>query len=205
MPADLVNVDFFKIPPGGPISHPATRRGFYPMEHFRRKDNRFLFVQNWVFAPFQAIIVSAVDPQAPWLVEETPQARCWKRFLEGSIEEQKNAFKVIACVEKGPWLVRRAATKKPVLVGKQLKMETRYEPGQFFEVTIDVSSGKAEQMTVGMVMKALSRVELVLGMMIEGKQEDELPETLLACAAFNGVDTSRLVCPDESWGGELGA
>lgn len=54
-------------------------------------------------------------------------------------------------------------------------------------------------MAVGMVMKALSRIDLVLAMLIEGKQEDELPETLLVCAAMKGIDTSRLVCPDESW------
>jgi hypothetical protein len=195
---DLVNVDFFKIPPGGPITEAATRRGFYPLEHKKQKDGRFLLIQNWVFAPFQALIISALDPQAAWLAQDTPQARVWNRFLAGSLEEQKNAFKIIARVEEGPWLVKRAAPQKPVLIGRQLKMETRYEPGEFLEITIDVSKSKADAMAVGIVMKALSRLELVLGMLVEGKQEDELPETLLVCANMKGIDTSRLVCPDES-------
>jgi len=196
---ELMNVDFLKIPPSGPISHPATRRDFYPMEHRKQNDGRFLFIQNWIFPPYQALFVSALDPKAPWLTEDTPQARVWKRFLEGSLDEQKNSFKLLVSVEEGPWIVKRATPKKPVLIWRQLKMETRYEPGEYLEVTIDVSKSRADAMATALVMKSLTRIEVVIAMLIEGKTEDELPETLLVCAAMKGIDTSRVLCPDESW------
>jgi hypothetical protein len=196
---ELVNLDFFRIPPSGPFVDPANHRDFYPYQHWANKDGRFLFIQNWVFPPFQALIVSAVDLKAAWLKEDTPQARCWHRFLGESQEDQKKSFKVLAYVEKGPWLVQRAVPKKPVLVGKQLKMSTHHEPGKYIQVTLDVAGGgKADQMAVSMVMKSLSRLQLVLAMLIEGKQEEELPETLLVCAAVSHIDTSRLPCADAS-------
>jgi hypothetical protein len=193
---ELVHVDFFKIPTSGPISHPATHKDFYPAHHRSSGDDRFLFIQNWILPPYQAVITSALDPQAPWRLADTPQSRCWERFLTASPEEQKNRFKVIPCVEKGPWLVRRAVPKKPVLVGRQLKFDVQHEQGDYLEISIDVSSGKAEQMATAMVMKALSHLQMDVAVVIEGKEEAELPETVLVCASMSNLDTSRLLCPD---------
>jgi hypothetical protein len=193
---DLVNIDFFKFGPSGPVLDPISHRDFYPHYHKAQNDNRFLFIQNWIVPPFQALLIGAVDLNAPWLTGDTPQARCWNRFLNESLEDQKKSFKVMAFVEKGPWLVARATPKKPVLAGRQLKMVTHHEPGKYVMITMDVGGGgKADQMAVSMVMKSLSRLQLILACMIEGKQEEELPETLLLAASLPNLDTNRLFCP----------
>lgn len=194
---ELVSVDMHKFGPGGPVLDPVNHRDFYPYHHYHnKKDNRFLFIQNWIVPPFQALLIGAVDLNAPWLTADTPQARCWNRFLNESPEDQKKSFKVMCFVEKAPWLVARATPKKPVLVGKQLKMVTKHEPGKYIMVTLDVcGGGKADQMAVSMVMKSLSRLQIILACMIEGKQEEELPETLLMCASLQNTDTSRMNCP----------
>jgi hypothetical protein len=196
---ELVNVDFIRLPPSGPIRNVATRRGFYPVEHRKRNDGKFLLIQNWVFPPYQAIFTSAVDPNAQWLVDDTPQARSWRKFLDGSIVHQKTSWKIIMSVEKGPWLVRRAVPKKPLLVGKALKMETRHEPGEYLELLFDVAGSKADEAIVGMVLKATSSLDMVLAMMVEGKEEEELPENLLVCLQFTFVDIKKVRVPDESW------
>jgi len=196
---ELVNVEFTLISPDGPVWSKATHRDFYPMQHRLSGDQRFLFILNWILPPYEATIIAALDPNAPWLLDDTsPQARAWHRFLAMSPEEQKNSLKVIVSVENGPWLVTRAVPKKPILAGKQLQTYTRYEPGEFFEVAFDVASAGKSDQVVKLVMGCLWRLRLGFAVLIEGKQEDELPETLLICAAFSGIDTKRLYCPDES-------
>jgi hypothetical protein len=193
---DLVCCDLFVIPPSGPIDD-VTHRDFYPYHHWANGDDRFLLILNWVVPPFQGLFISAMDLNAPWLKEDTPQARCWQRFLGESPEDQKKSLKAMCFVNQGPWLVTRAVPRKPVLVGKQVKMTTRHEPGKYMHIRFDVAGcGKADQMAVSMVMKSLSRLQLVLCWMIEGKTEEELPETLITCMSANFIDTSKLFSPD---------
>merc|ERR1719316_1069284 len=86
---ELVNMDMFLIPPDGPIQRTATHRDCYRMNAMKQGDDRFLFIVNWIFAPYQGVLTAALDPQSPWLVNDTPQGRVWNRFLEASLQEQK--------------------------------------------------------------------------------------------------------------------
>jgi len=191
---ELLSVDIFRISPLGPVTRAAEHYDLLPAQHWRSGDTRFLFIQNWIFPPFQAVIVGALDPKAAWLTQDTPQRRAWERFLAMSNQERRNAFKVIMSVEQGPWLVKRAVPKKPVLVGRQLKMETTHEPDRFLEIVVDVSGGKTEQMATGMVMRAAKSLQLAMTTLIEATHEDELPEVPLLCAAMMNLDTSAVCC-----------
>jgi len=195
---DLLSVDFFRIGPGGPIWRAHEHSDLHPIQLRKGGERRFLLVQNWIFPPFQVIIVGALDPQAPWLnckEPVAPQAHVWHRFLGMPPEERQRVFKVIMAVEQGPWLVRRAVPRKPLLIGKQLKMHSFHIAGDVLQVTIDVSSGKTEQVATGMVMHALRGITFSLATLIEGTSEDELPEALLLAASIRCVDTSRFSCP----------
>merc|ERR1712190_720474 len=167
------------------------------MGHRSKGDKRFLFIQNWIFPPYQAIIVGVLDPDAPWLLADSPQARSWQRFLAASEDERRSLFKVIMSVEEGPWLVKRAVPKKPVLVGKPLKMQTYHQEGDHLEVVVDVSSGKTEQVATGLVMRALKGLKISMATVIEATREDELPEALLQCVGMQNVNTSLLLSPAE--------
>lgn len=195
---ELLNIDLLRIGPAGPISRAALHQDLYPALARRQGDKRFLFVQNWILPPYQAVIVGALDPNAAWLTADTPQARVWSRFLAMSADEQKAAFKIMLSVEEGPWLVRRAVPKKPIVVGRQLKMSTHHAVGDHFEVVADVTSGKTEQVARGIVLRALRNVHLAMAAMIEGVHQDELPEALLCCAGLNKVNVARLCCPSAS-------
>lgn len=143
------------------------------------------------------VLVGALSPDAPWLVNDTPQARTWCRFLAMSPDERKTAFKLIVAIADGPWLLKRAVPKKPIIIGRQVQMSSHHEEGDHLEIGFDVSSGKIEAMGCGMVIKALKRLNLAVGMMIEAKKEDELPENLLLSVAVQGIDTSVLYYPEE--------
>merc|ERR1711924_61797 len=154
-----------------------------------RGDKRFLIIQNWVFPPYQAVLIGALDPEALWQRNpDLPQARLWKRFLEMEPKERNEVFKVIISIDEGPWLVNRVAQKKPVIIGRKVKMNSFYEPDDHLEIVIDISTGKAEQMAVGVVMKALKSLQVSIATLLEGRTEDELPETLLFCGAVKYMD-----------------
>jgi len=193
---DLVSVEMLHIGPTGAVPRIAMHSDFYPAWARRNGDRRFFFVQNFILPGYQAVLIGALDPEALWLKGGTPQARVWQRFLDMSLDQHKSSLKTIVSIEEGPWLVRRAVPKKPLLAGKQLKTQTYYIPKDHFEVVMDVSSGgKAEQVAVHLVMKALKNLKLSMAILIEGKAEDELPEALLWCGSFSYVDTAKLRCP----------
>merc|ERR1712232_304383 len=95
------------------------------------------------------------------------------------MEEKKGAFKVIFSVENAPWLVKRAVPKRPFRVGRQMKMNTFYEPNEYMEIVIDASVGRAERMATNLVMGAVQSIQLAMTTPIEATREDELPEALL--------------------------
>eukprot|EP00811_Abedinium_folium_P012680 NODE_21766_length_737_cov_4.647541.p3 GENE.NODE_21766_length_737_cov_4.647541~~NODE_21766_length_737_cov_4.647541.p3 ORF type:complete len:138 (-),score=37.84 NODE_21766_length_737_cov_4.647541:46-459(-) len=136
-----------------------------------------------------------MNPDAPWL-GDTPQARCWNRFVAMTPEKRLDSFKVIISVEKGPWLVKRAAAKKPVIIGRQVAVQTHHEEGKHMEIVVDVSTGKAEKMAASIVIRAIHNLTVSLATLIEAKCEDELPEAILLCPSLQGLDCSRLACPE---------
>ncbi|CAK0863297.1 unnamed protein product [Prorocentrum cordatum] len=192
---ELVNVDFMLVGEDGPVWRACDHPDMFPAHHRTSGDDRFLVVLNWVFPPYQVIITGAVDPAAEWLRGEGPQGRSWQRFVEADEKGRRDLFKMIGSVEEGPWLVKRALPKKPVLIGKKIRMDTHHEPGRHVEVVFDVSSGKAEQYATGIVCGSLKRLQLAFSALIEAREEQELPECLLVSATCLNLDPALLLSP----------
>lgn len=192
---ELVNVDFMLVGEDGPVWRACDHPDMFPAHHRTSGDGRFLVVLNWVFPPYQVLITGAVDPAAPWFQGEGPQGRSWQRFIEGDEQGRRDLFKMIGSVEEGPWLVKRALPKKPVLIGKKIKMDTHYEPGKHMEVVFDVSSGRAEQYATGIVCGSLKRLQLAFSALVEAREEQELPERLLVSATCLNLDPALLLSP----------
>lgn len=198
---DFAHLDFVLIGAGGPVLDVAAHPDFCPVAMRREGDERFLLVVNWVLPPYQCVMVGAADPGAEWLRrrqdgDESPQARLWRRFLAMQPEEQKDVVKMIFSLEEGPWIVKKSVPRKPAIIGRQLKMDFRHIPGRHLEIIIDVSSGKSEQVLTGMVMSTMKSLKATLGLLIEARREDELPEALLFSPTLRGLDTSRLIAAE---------
>lgn len=193
---ETVSMEIIRVGPAGPVWRVAKHSDFFPRYSRARGDNRFFIVHNWVFPPYQAILLGALDPKALWhRTPDLPQARLWRRFLAMDPEERKETFKVIISIDEGPWLVKRAAQKMPVIIGRKVKMHTFHEAEDHLEIVIDISTGKAEQMAVSMVMRALKSLKVSIATLLEGRSQDELPETLMFCGAVKYMDLSNCGYP----------
>jgi len=192
---ELLNADLIVNGTSGPVMRATEHPDFFPAHHWKNGDTRFLIVQNWIFPPYQAVVTAAVNFDAPCVADPScPQYRVWKRFLEKNDEERADMIKLIMSVEQGPWMVKHAAPKKPVLIGRRLKTTTHYVPDKCLEIVFDVSSGKSEAIATGIVMRGLKSVQLASATVLEAREEDELPESVLLCFKVSNVNTAQLFC-----------
>jgi len=190
---ELLDVDFINVGSNGPICRVTEHMDFFAARHLKSGDGRFLFVQNWVFPPFQAIVTAAVNPAAAWSRDPfSAQARVWRKFLEADNEGRRDLIKIIMTIDNGPWLVRRAVPRKPVLIGKKLKTSTHHEPGKYLEIVFDVASSRAEQFATATVIGALRKIQVAMAVTIEAREEEELPENLLFAVRAINWDPSKL-------------
>jgi hypothetical protein len=192
---ETAHIEIAGVGPAGPVWRVGKHKDFYPAMRRRMGDKRFFFIMNFVCPPYQHILVGALDPSASWLQTDSPQARLWNRFLEMEPEQQKDHLKVIMSLEEGPFFISKIIPRKPLIIARKLKTYTHYEPGDHLEFVINVASSKSDEYIVGIVLKALAYLKMSVAALIEGRSEDELPETLLLCAQFEFVDISRVVIP----------
>lgn len=189
---DLLHVDWVMLANPGRTPSVSQHADFYPAFARSAGDSRFLFIVNSAIGPYQIVMTMALNPDAAWLQNpESPQARVWKRFLEADDAGRRERLKLILTMDEGPWLVKQVFVKKPVLICKLLKANFHYKPGDYLEVAFEPKSGK----TVSMVLKSLKRIVFGLAVLIEAKEEEELPESLLATAVSRCVDPTRLCLP----------
>ena len=142
--------------------------------------NLFLFTVNWRLHPLQATVTYGVrKDKCEWTQRDCPERRLLERFLEGSNEFRNDAIKVIPKVTEGPWLVKKAVGQTPAIIGRKLKGEYHDEPGRFFEAEYDVLSTTAAKSMIGLVVGAAKRLVIDVGIVLEAKEADELPERIL--------------------------
>ena len=142
--------------------------------------NLFLFTVNWRLHPLQATVTYGVrKDKCEWTQRDCPERRLLERFLEGTSDFRNDAIKVIPKVTEGPWLVKKAVGQTPAIIGRKLKGEYHEEPGRFFEAEYDVLSTTAAKSMIGLVVGAAKRLVIDVGIVLEAKQADELPERIL--------------------------
>jgi hypothetical protein len=151
----------------------------------------FTFTINWRLHPMQAAVTYGVrKSQCEWIQKECPERVLLERFLEGSDELRSNTVKVIPKVTEGPWLVRKAVGQTPAILGRKLKCAYHEEPGRFFEAEYDVLSTTAAKSMIGLIVGAAKRLVIDVGIVLEAKEVDELPERILGGFRINFPDLS---------------
>ena len=126
------------------------------------------------------------------------------KFCSETDTVRDETMKIIPKIVEGPWVAKHALGSKPALLGRAVTSE--YHSGEgWFEMDIDVSSSSAAS-GVLRIMKSCSKALVCnLAYVLEGKNEEELPERLLGTMAFVHFDlgSGQVYHPDRERGGAL--
>ncbi|KAL3759436.1 hypothetical protein ACHAWU_000735 [Discostella pseudostelligera] len=130
------------------------------------------------------------------LDELQPHERALARFFLGNDDERDSSLKLIAVAIEGPMVVTKLVQGKPAIVGKRLPAKYTTYPANksraladCFEVDLDVTATDSVGRTAcNMSRRYMSSVTVDLGFVIEGRQEDELPERMLGCVRLHKID-----------------
>ncbi|GMH56196.1 hypothetical protein TrLO_g5426 [Triparma laevis f. longispina] len=141
----------------------------------------FLLAFNFVL-PWGSLVIYCTRPSAP-VNKESPAEMLWEKFLRTEHGDfRRSRLKMIPSVGKGPWVVKKLVGGKPAIIGHKVPVTFHGNKRlNFLEVEIDVSGGGTFANSIAhSVMGKSEDVTVDLAFVIEGQNEEELPEKLLA-------------------------
>jgi Protein ENHANCED DISEASE RESISTANCE 2, C-terminal len=115
------------------------------------------------------------------------------RFLSGSQKHKDDVWKIVPVVVEGPWIVKQAVGGKPAIVGTKLPVTYIYQPAEgdkamYFEADLDIVASSAARGILSVVRSYTQSLTLDLGFVIQGVQQDELPEQMMVGCRLHGLD-----------------
>ena len=102
------------------------------------------------------------------------------------------SFKLIPHIVKGSFIIRQSVGSTPVLLGKKLK-QYYFKSAKYIEVDVDVGSSYTAATVVNMVSGVTKTLVVDLAIVLEGKTQQELPESLLGTVRLDRIDLSTAV------------
>ena len=119
--------------------------------------------------------------------------RCVARYCQSSTEEKDKLLKIIPCVVDGPWVVKSVVGNKPAILGTKMPVNYVYEKEEegkamYLEMDLDIVASSAARGILSMVRTYTNVLTMDLGFVVQGNQDDELPEQMLAGARLHGLD-----------------
>lgn len=157
-------------------------------------DAPFHFVLYLMVPPCYALVFYWVLPEhkrEEVLEGDTPFARVLQGFLDGTDEHRNRTFKLIPTAVEGPWLVRKAVRSTPTLIGCRL-LQTYHFGKNYVEVDVNIATNRVAQRTCSLLVGAMKGVVCDLAIVLEGKEEDTLPEALLGTVRMQKVDLAEV-------------
>jgi len=129
----------------------------------------------------------------PSLGSLTPGDRTVARFLMGDDAHKNATLKIVPVVVKGPWIVKSVVGGKPAIIGKALPVTYAYQPpggkkACYLEAGLDIVASAAARGILSVARSATTELTIDLGFVVQGNQEDELPEQMLVGARLHGLD-----------------
>lgn len=147
------------------------------------------------FLPFLSHRYCPTSSTAPSMEGMTPQEICTCRFLMGDDNHKCQTLKIIPSVVKGPWIMKKVADNKPAIVGSKMPSHYIYEPAnpekglsEYLEMDLDIVASSAARGILSVAQRYTKTLTLDLGFVIQGNQEDELPEQLLVAMRLHSLD-----------------
>ncbi len=182
MPAmfETVKCDMFSVDEKVPFvaNHPSAWR----MRMRARGDNRFLIILNFMIPPVQCIMYYALE-EGPlcWKNDpDRPETTLWNRWLKLSQQEKEYRIKLMSRVAEGPWLARKAIASKPIVLGGKFPMDIVHKENDYIEISCDcLQSSRSAKNIVAVLIGAGKSLVIDCCMVLEGREENELPERII--------------------------
>lgn len=148
-----------------------------------------LFVVNYLVAgsPFISMVCYYTKKQTT-----TPQfERLWHQFLTGEDAFRNARLKLMPLISTGPWLIKKAVGKRPVIIANALQV-TYYTGPSYIEAVIDTSSDLVAHKITALCRSHIKSLVVNLGVMLEAQSVAELPEMLLGTVCVKHVNLAAL-------------
>lgn len=189
---DLVEVSGFSTQ--GRCMFTTLREDSYYARARKVGRKNFIFVMHFDLNPMHVVMIYELKGDA--LEKDPPFANCFKRFLKGD-DAYKNAhLKLITSVVDASWIVKKTIGKPvPALIGNKLQCHYR-QTEDMVECTCEVNSSMAAKAIVSVVKSACKGIVCDLVLVIEGQQEDELPERVIGGTRYVKHDLSKYIFLD---------
>ncbi|GBG71577.1 hypothetical protein CBR_g8993 [Chara braunii] len=101
------------------------------------------------------------------------------RFISGDDTFRNERFKLIPRIVEGYWVVKRAVGTKAVLLGKAVTC-SYYCQDNYLEIDVDIGSSSVARSIIGLVLGYVECLTVDMAIVIQGEEESELPEYILA-------------------------
>eukprot|EP00252_Welwitschia_mirabilis_P000858 TRINITY_DN10836_c0_g1_i1.p1 TRINITY_DN10836_c0_g1~~TRINITY_DN10836_c0_g1_i1.p1 ORF type:complete len:747 (+),score=140.44 TRINITY_DN10836_c0_g1_i1:155-2395(+) len=108
------------------------------------------------------------------------------KFANGSDLFRDERFKLIPSIKEGYWMVKRAVGTKACLLGKAVSCQY-LRNDNFLEIDVDIGSSSVASSIIGLVLGYVTNLVVDLAILIEAKEESELPEYLLGTVRINRI------------------
>ncbi|OAY46949.1 protein ENHANCED DISEASE RESISTANCE 2-like isoform X3 [Manihot esculenta] len=108
------------------------------------------------------------------------------KFIDGTDMFRDSRFKLIPSIIEGYWMVKRAVGTKACLLGKAVTCKY-HRQDNFLEIDVDIGSSAVARSVIGLVLGYVTSLVVDLAILIEAKEEAELPEYILGTVRLNRV------------------
>nr|XP_019707974.1 LOW QUALITY PROTEIN: protein ENHANCED DISEASE RESISTANCE 2-like [Elaeis guineensis] len=108
------------------------------------------------------------------------------RFVDGTDMFRDARFKLIPSIVEGYWMVKRAVGTKACLLGKSVTCKYLRQDN-FLEIDVDIGSSSVARSIISLVLGYITGIVVDLAILIEAKEEKELPEYILGTVRLNRV------------------
>jgi hypothetical protein len=130
---------------------------------------------------------------------DTPFDTAFRRFAEGDAKYRDLRLKYCCKLVKAPWLLTKLVDalggQRPVIMGKGYLEQQHFTGANYIEIDVDIGSSSIARQISSSVLGYCHVFVIEEAFVIEGQQEDELPERALMGISFRGVDTTAVAVP----------
>ncbi|KAL7093368.1 hypothetical protein ACP275_11G036700 [Erythranthe tilingii] len=114
------------------------------------------------------------------------------KFIDGTDMFRDSRFKLIPSIVEGYWMVKRAVGTKACLLGKAVTCKYLRQDN-FLEIDVDISSSSVARGVISLVLGYVTSLVVDLSIVIEGREEAELPEYILGTIRLSRVQLDSAV------------